>query len=518
LPHSRRSFLKAGPAVALATRVTSAAPAAPRLAELNGRKLLYVDGRPFLILGLQWDCDSCFAPEIMDPLFPEAAKLGCNTAVLPVYWREIEAREGSFNFSLLDHRIELARRNRLRLVLNWFGAYKNGCLNYAPDFVKSDPKRFRRVQTASGKMLHNFACPTCAETLAADRKTIEAVCARLKATDAQRHTVILLQMENESGVLGTDRCYCPTCTRQFDEGGWREREKERAAEAFSAHSMATYLDRMTVAAKAIYPLPVCVNAWLRSATGEPGKNYPSGGPVDRVRDIYAKSAAHIDFIAPDIYAQTLDQFRSASRAYSGHGWPLYIAEHASGKFGRAERNIFYAFAEQGAIGFSPWAIDRPFPDEHSQPLVHQLDQRWSDEAYDLRDSYVPLRDAMVPLAMAQNTGNTRFFVAEQDEKEFRVMFEDLTFQAICHHRRGLARGIVIRRSRTEFLVLGVGFDARFLSLSGEGLPLRSVDRGRFEGNVWHTVLPHRRESQDFSAAFRVIEPQVVRVVLGLSSI
>jgi hypothetical protein len=116
LPYTRRSFLKAGPAAALAGQAASAAPAAPRIVELNGRKTLFVDGRPFLILGLQWDCDSCFAPEIMDPLFPEAAKLGCNTAVLPLYWREIEPQEGTFHFTLLDHRLEQARREDLRIV------------------------------------------------------------------------------------------------------------------------------------------------------------------------------------------------------------------------------------------------------------------------------------------------------------------------------------------------------------------------------------------------------------------
>jgi len=337
----------------------------------------------------------------------------------------------------------------------------------------------------------------------------------LRAVDGERGTVILLQMENESGILGTDRCYCATCTRQFEEGGWREREKERAAEAFSAHSMATYLDRLAAAAKRIHPVPVFINAWLRGERGEPGKNYPAGGPVDRVMDVYASRAPHVDFIAPDIYVRSLDQFRSISKTYSKPGRPLYIAEHSSGKEARAERNVFYAIAELGAIGFSLWAIDRPFPDEYGQPLVSQIDGRWSEEAYDLRDSFIPIRDAMAPLAMAQDTGQLKFFVEEQPEEGCRLDFDDVVIQAVYRHRKAMARGMVVRRSRTEFLILGVGFDARFLTTSGEGIPLRRVDRGRFEGDTWHTVLPHRRESKDFSAPFRVIEPQVVRVGLDL---
>ncbi|HTT65245.1 MAG TPA: DUF5597 domain-containing protein [Bryobacteraceae bacterium] len=513
MPHTRRSFLKAGPAAALAARSGIATPLAPRIEVWNGRQILLVDGQPFLILGLQWDCDSCFASEIMDPLFPEAAKLGCNTAVLPLYWREIEPREGKFSFGMLDRRVELARRNGLRLVLNWFGAYKNACLNYAPDFVKADLERFRRVRTEEGKALRNFACPACDATLAADRKAIEAVCGRLRDLDGSRHTVVLLQMENEAGILGTDRCHCPVCAQRFDEGGWRARYQQRAAEAFSAHCMAAYLDRMTVAAKAVHPLPVCINAWLRGEGGAPGKSYPSGGPVDRVLDIYAAAAPHVDFIAPDIYTQDLEQFRAVCLAYSAKGRPLYVAEHASGKTGRAERNVFYALAGLGALGFSPWAIDRPFPDEYGRPLVHQLDHRWSEEAYDLRDSFLPIRDAMVPLAMAQNTGRLQFFVEEQGETECRLAFDDVAFHATYRHPKGMARGIVVRRSEGEFLVIGVGFDARFLDRTGRGIPLARVDRGRFERDIWRTVLPHRRESEDFSAPFRMIEPQVVRAVI-----
>ncbi len=486
----------------------------PRLQDLNGGKVLFVAGRPFLILALQWDCDSCFAPEIMDPLFPEAAKMGCNTAVLPLYWREVEPREGEFDLSGLEHRIDMARRNGLRVVLVWFGSYKNGCLNYAPDFVKRDTVRFRRAHQADGTPLQNFSCSTSAETFAADRRALETVFRRLKTVDAERHTVILFQMENEAGLLGTDRCYCRSCTASFEKGGWASREKERAAEAFTAHSFARYLDDLAGAVKSIYPLPIYINCWLGSkATGVAGKDYPSGGPVERVLDIYAASIRHIDFIAPDIYSHAPEPFRAVSRAYSDKGWPLYIAEHSSGRGGRAERNVFYALGEHGAIGFAPWAIDRAFPDIDGRPFVHQLDQRWSEEAYDLRDSYVPIRDAMVPAALAQSTGRLKYFVEEQGVKEARLEFEGVIVQVSFRHRNAMARGMAIRTGETDFLVLGTGFDARFLTPDGRGIPLARVERGRFEGDRWRVLLPIRREREDRSLPFRVIEPQVVRVAL-----
>ena len=499
----------------------AAAPAAqdaamPRVASVNGRQMLVVDGKPFLILGLQWDCDSCFAREIMDPLFPQAAKLGCNTAVLPLYWREVEPREGAFDFAMLDHRIELARQNGLRIALVWFGTYKNGCLNYAPDFVKSGMQRFRRAQQADGTPLRNFACPTSTETFAADRKALEAVFRHLNAVDASRHTVVLFQMENEAGLLGTDRCYCPVCSKQFTEGDWSRREGSRAAEAFSASSVAKYLDGLTAAVKAIYPLPVYVNAWLRGdAASAPGKGYPSGGPVDRVLDIYKATATHVDFIAPDIYSHARESFTSICRTYAAAGMPLYIAEHSSGKDSRAERNVFYALAELLAIGFSPWAIDRSFPDQDGAPMVHQLDARWSEEAYDLRDSYVPLRDAMVPIALAQGSDRLKMFVQEGGEKQAELPFEGIRVRATYSHKRGLARGVVVRLGAAEFAVLGTGFRAGFVRADGTGAPLAAVERGRFDGETWRAILPIRRESEDRSAPFRVIEPQVVKVTLEL---
>jgi len=501
---------------AAATRSQPGGSAMPQMRDLNGRKVLFVDDKPYLILGLQWDCDTPVAPEISDPLYPQAAKMGCNTAVLPLHWQEIEPEDGKYDLRPLDHRIEQARRSGLRIALVWFGAYKNACLHYAPEWVKADVKRFRRVHKADGTPLLNFSCPTSAETLNRDRRAVEAVFRRLRTTDSNQRTVILFQTENEPGLLGTDRCYCSTCNRLFASGGWADRESDRAAEAFTAHHIATYLDNLSAAAKAIYPLPIYLNVWLGSKTGVPGKSYPSGGAVERVLDIYSGIVKHVDFISPDIYGHALQSFRGVCKAYSGRGWPLYIAEHSSGKGARAERNVYYALGEFAAIGFSPWAIDHPYPDIDGQPLVHQLDQRWSDQAYDLRDSYVAIRDAMAPIARAQNTDNLKFFVQEAEEKELRVTFGKVTVQALCRHPAGMARGMAVRLSENEFLVLGSGIHARFLDANGQGIPLARVDRGRYEGDNWRTLLPVRREREDRSIPFRIAEPQVIRVSLDVS--
>ncbi len=88
----------------------------PKIVKEHGRARLLVDGRPFLILGVQWDCDGCFSPEEMNPLFPHAARLGANTVTLPTYWREVEPEPGRYDFTMIDERIRVARENGLRIV------------------------------------------------------------------------------------------------------------------------------------------------------------------------------------------------------------------------------------------------------------------------------------------------------------------------------------------------------------------------------------------------------------------
>jgi len=490
--------------------------AMPHLGELNGHSALFVDGEPFFILSLQWDCDSCYSPQDMDPLFPEARKMGCNTAALPLYWREVEPEEGRFDFRMLDHRIQMARANELRLVLIWFGTYKNGCLNYAPDWVKGSPRRFRRARSRSGQDLANFACPTCREMFEKDRACVEAIFRRIRETDADQRTVVLFQMENETGILGTDRCCCEECEARFSSGGWDRRFGARAAEAFSAHSIATFCDGIAAAAKAVYQLPVYMNSWVSSPVRRqlPGVGYPSGGPVAAMLDIYRETLKSVDFIAPDIYTHGYRDLTFQCKAYQWPGNPLYVAEHSSGPGSRAERNVFYALGEHAAIGFDPWAIDRAFPDESAAPLVHPLDQRWSAEAYSLRDSYVVIRDAMIPIVEAQGTDRLRVIVQEDGEEAALLEFADVAIELGYRHRDRQSRGVAVRLGASEWLLAGVGLTAAFARPGGRRVPIQRVERGIYRGRQWRCLLPVRREGTDPSSAFAMREAGVFHIWLG----
>lgn len=491
-----------------------------QIKDLNGRRALFVDGKPFLILSLQWDCDSCYSPEEMDHLLPHAAKMGCNTAALLLYWNEVEPTEGDYKLAMLEHRIVAARNAGLRLVLIWFGAYKNACLNYAPEYVKADRKRFRRASSKEGEPLDNIACPTCAETFERDRLALEQVFGKIAQLDRRENTVVLFQVENETGLLGTDRCYCAECSRRFNEGKWEERSPDRGSEVFTATCIASYVDGLAKSVKSIHPIPIYINAWLqaRSRITRPGVDYPSGGPVVSVLDVYRQALSSVDFIAPDIYQHSFRDFHALCHEYSWTTNPLYVAEHSSGVGSRADRNVFYAIADHAAIGFDPWAIDRAHPHQYDAPLVHPRDDRWSEEAYALRDSYCVIRDALIPVAEAQGSERLKGFVQEEGEGGALVALDGLWVEIVYLHRNKRARGIVVRRSDNEVIVAAVGASFRFFTSDHEPLAVRTAESGRFEGERWVPYHPIRREGTNTAAPLSVIEAQVAKITFEVSNL
>ena len=486
----------------------------PHLRKINGKSMFYVDGKPFLILGLQWDCDSCFSPEDMNPLFTEAAKMGCNSVALPLCWNVIEQTEGTYDFTILDEMLKQARANDLKIVLLWFGTYKNACLNYAPDYIKNDTARFRRAMTSDGKELKNFACPTCSLTHEKDQAAIEAVFHHLKSMDSEKHIVIIFQMENEAGLLGTDRCYCQECNSQFASGKYQEKYGSRANEAFSAHSIAKFSDTLAGVAKGIYSLPIYMNCALAEENNvqRPGE-YFSGGPVDRVLDVYRETVKHIDFISPDIYQPGYRDFHAISQNYMWAGNPLYIAEHASGKGSRAEKNVFYALGSFNAIGFDAWAIDCAFPNTYGKLLADPVDGRWSKEAFDLRDSYMAIRNAMVPVAIAQNNGKLATFVQEDGDYGIKLNLDGVIAEISYKDPDKLSRGMIAQVSEDELIVLGKGFTIRFYDDGEIPLLIEFATVGVFCGEEFIPRHPMRREGEDRTAPFGVICSSVIRVKL-----
>jgi hypothetical protein len=113
-----------------------------------------------------------------------------------------------YDLSLVDARLRGAREAGLRLVLVWFATWKNAPPFYAAG-MRANDTHFPHARDLRGQPVISH-CPLGEATFQRDRDALLALVRHLRDTDT-RHTVILLQIENEPGLLGTDRCYCELC-------------------------------------------------------------------------------------------------------------------------------------------------------------------------------------------------------------------------------------------------------------------------------------------------------------------
>lgn len=196
--------------------VTLHAAELPHIKMENGTGQLIVNGRPFFILGGELSNSSAGTAAQADVIVPKLASMHVNTILMPVAWEQVEPKEGSFDFSILDHWVETARKHNTHLVLLWFGSWKNAFSNYAPFWVKSDPKRFPRAESADGKPLEILSTLSV-ETRRCDGRAFAALMHHVRQEDSEQQTVLMVQVENEVGYLGPGRDRSPDANLLFRE-------------------------------------------------------------------------------------------------------------------------------------------------------------------------------------------------------------------------------------------------------------------------------------------------------------
>ncbi|KAH6995477.1 glycoside hydrolase superfamily [Ilyonectria sp. MPI-CAGE-AT-0026] len=463
----------------------------------NGTRLI-VKGKPFLMLAGELHNSSLSSARYMAGIWPAMKKQSINTLLGSVSWEQIEPIEGIFDFSELDKVILGAREHDMHLVLLWFGAYKNASSIYAPPWVKKNSERFpraRSIEAGGGRNILDVITPLSEQCAEADAKAFGKLLTHLKDFDADHSTVLMVQVENEPGILGDSRDRSSLAEAVFREPvpesllhhladnphpqfskrfpniptsgrhSWEEAfgPGAPADEVFMAFHFSRYFEKVSATGKAAYPIPLYANAWLNlddlesldasnspvvvstvvAGGSGPGK-YPSGGPCPHVLDVWRFGAPSLDFIAPDLY---FHNYEMVCKDYTEKGNPLFIPEQRRDEHGA--RRIWLAHGTYGALGVSPFGIDTgPEPIGREYKLLSQV------------------KDFVLGAPLADRFG---FFFDEihdssNVEKPWTRVFGDIQVtveRAFVFGKPGPGGGMIIKLAKYKFLVVGYGFKASF---------------------------------------------------------
>ncbi len=501
--------------------LTAQSPSLPHLRTENGTTQLVVSGRPFLIRGGELGNSSASNLEYLAPHWERFRALRLNTILAPVYWELLEPEEGRFDFTLVDGLVAEARKRDLKLVLLWFGTWKNSMSCYAPAWVKKDQRRFPRSVDASGRSVEILS-PFSAANRDSDARAFAALMKHLKAIDGEAHTVVMVQVENEIGMIPDARDHSEDARKAFASavpselmaylvkhaesltpelrelwqagggkraGTWAEVFGNSAAaeELFMAWHFARFTQHVTAAGKAEYPLPMFVNAALIRPGYKPGQ-YPSAGPLPHLIDVWRAGAPAIDFIAPDIYFPTFVEW---TRRYVRGGNPLFIPEALRNP--DAAVNALYAFGEHDAIGFSPFAIE-----SIGEPGAGLLAR-----SYELVDQLTPLilehqgRGTMAGL-IQEHPDNRQPQQIRLNGYTLSISFERSSPPSLADGAAGPAApgatvawpagGLVIATAADEFLFAGIGVTVTFAATEpGWQTGILNVEEGSYANSKWQNV-------------------------------
>ena len=499
----------------------------PRVEVRNGQKVLLVDDKPFIMLCGELHNSSSSTLKYMEPIWDKMQSIHLNSLVFPVTWQQTEPVEGEFHFELVDGLIEQARAHGMKFGILWFGTWKNANCSYVPGWVKRDTVRFRRAEGQKGKNLgyfqmfgHEVPYTTlsafCEETTKADAKAFAALCRHLKEYDTD-HTVVLIQVENETGILGAPRDHSDIADALFAEkvpqelidglkarqdtmvedvkeafekcqnGTWEEVFGETADEVFMAYYTAKHVEAVAKAGKTEYPIPMYANCWL--CQGQKPGGYPSGGPVHRVLEVWQTAAPSLDWLAPDIY---VPNFVETCDQYVKQGNPLFIPEVAM--HGGAPGRLIYAVGHHQALCFAPFGIDdiglhadtslgaMVGMDVSDPELTKRLDPEIYGRVNELLGGLIPV------LGDLYGTKDLDALIREDPDRR-TMTFGDVAISAVFESpviRQGGGALLAARVAPDTFYLLGMGCMPAFTSLDPEKpfFEYITIEEGEFIDGQW----------------------------------
>ncbi len=489
----------------------------PHLEKHGNAYQLIVNGKPFLMLGGETGNSSASDLKYMDSIWPKIVKMHLNTLVVPVYWELIEPKEGEFNFTLEDSIITAARRNKIKLVFLWFGTWKNSMSCYVPLWIKANQDKFPRARQkdSSAEEILTVFNNTNRNS---DANAFATLMKHIRTYDEKEQTVVLVQVENEIGMIPDARDYCKSANETFNaevpkefisylienkknltphlyklwetngfktSGNWEAifGKSLGTDELFMAWYYAKYTNYVAEAGKKEYPLPMYVNAALIRPNYKPGQ-YPSAGPLPHLFDIWKAAAPNIDFLSPDIYfpsfAEWVEKFDVPANNNKNFSNPLFIPEVGNNQ---SIANAFFAFGQHNAIGYSPFSIESLDDPENNQ----------------VAKGYEVLAQLTLLILDNQGKGTIAGVLLDSASQTSKIKLGYYIFN--FHHAYSWKYapqtegdnprfgGLIIMVSPDEFYIAGKGLIVTFESTNDDSeVGIGSDDAGKFIDGKWSPGL------------------------------
>lgn len=364
--------------------------------------------------------------------------------------------------------------------------------------------------------------------------------AHVKEVDEKHSTVLMVQVENETGLLGNSRDRSAAAEKHFNEpvptkllgtlnserknlrpellenlsklttsskGSWPEvfGYSRQTDELFMAYHYALYLDQVASAGKAAYPLPLYSNVWqnyvgedsdndfpiVAGGGGTPG-DYPSGGGVINTLDIWQLFAPHLDFIAPDVY---LNEYSSSCAKYRHRDQPLFIPEQRRDEHGA--RRSWVAYGSYAALGTSPFGIDTLTPEENP-----------------FRRHYGLMKQMSEHILQAQRDNTSIGFLFDEIEADGRDLSPEVTKEfgqwnlkiqrSFVFGKPAPGSGMVIHKGANRFLLIGWGFQVVFKHESAPFTGILGFDEKEVQADGSLKTLRQLNGDETRSGAFCIM--------------
>lgn len=479
----------------------------PRIENLNNIYTLFVHNNPFIALGGEIHNSSASNVKYLDEMiWPNLKDLNLNTVLVPIYWECIEEIEGIYDFSLIDSLVKKARENNIHLILLWFGLWKNSESMYVPGWMKRDSKKYFRSKKKNGDSLNTIS-PFCSAAVEKDATAFKNIMRHIRNIDSEENTIIMMQVENEIGLLGTDRDYCDEANDIFNsavpeiiskhfniDGTWSECFGEDAAESLMAYGFSKAVEYITSAGKSEYDIPYYTNAWLKQFPWYAG-SYPSGGPVVEMHKIWKLVAPSLVALAPDIYVPYVPQ---VLEEYSYKGNPLIVPEVR--KDAITASYALYAVAHCNALCYSLFAVEEYSMDPtkiSKPPMDVMMALNIDPSAFDIEGCkpyisrvYSLITEASPLFMQYRGTEHLKSFVKKSEyDNGVLLKFSKYNIKVTYAHRqkyKPLGAGMIIEISDDCFYIIGMMCTIEIMEKPSENAKAEIIklEEGDFSKGTW----------------------------------